>query len=395
MALHSGIVHPQHSAAKEDVFSNPFYEFLRQEYEHLLTSSALIVLPSSSILQSSIPKSVYSTKKFAESHILLSAHIPGLFCSVRGHPVEQRGDRLITSSTNADSSSSRNVSTITQSENMYDFGNAFKVAVVDRPLVAGDWTGSSAGAGGGSPVVQSGGGPSEYLSCVPLVESDIFEKLVKLRRTYILTPGFETLLASRIKDLSTVAANQVARYLTPAPPVPVIQADIERAAYATLHAWIYPHLVDALGDNANLVTNVTTSKSPDRVEHVLREMQSSVAVLSNYRTLMPILESELTPLFAKLAQGVTPQQKINYLTQIVDKIESIYATNLKMTEFGAEEVLAALAVAVILCGYLKGPVDIAYAGMLLSCHPELAGEKGAFSVATFNTCIEFFAKAIL
>ena len=380
MHINSGIIQPKRSS--ESIFENPFYEILRQDFPQLLTESALVAIPCAAALQA-IPKSAMATRKFAESHVLVSAHIPHLYCTVRGNAVEQRGDRLITTGVD----NSKTVAAIQHSENIYDFGTALKIMVIDRPLMAGDWTPAPL-----SPMmarnVSSGGGPSEFLSSVPLIEQDFFEKLVKLRRTFLLVPGFESHLSTRVKDLSSLTANQISRYLQPTPPVPTIQADIERAAYATLHTWIYQHVSECVGER-----KFSHDKSPQHIEKVLREMQAPVSVLAIFRSLLPTIEAETQPLFAKLAQAVTPQQKINYLIQIFSACESLLQSNLKSV--GAEELLALLAIAVILAQYTKGIYDVKYMETFLLAHEELSSQNPAFVVTTFSSCNQFLTKVVL
>ena len=383
--MNSGIIPVKHS---EDIFSNPFYEILRSNYSQLLTDSSIVVVPSTETL-ASVPKSIISTRKFAESHVLVSAFVPNLFCAVRGNPVEQRGDRLVST---IGAENDKAVATILHSENMYDVGNSFKVLVVDRPLIPGDFSqGISTQSVNRSPkndTVTSGGGPSEYLSAVPLVEQDFFEKLVRIRKTYLLVPGYEGHLAQKIKDMSTITSNQLSRYLQPSPPLEVIQADVERAAYATLHTWIYQHILEVTGESLRIKENVS-EKSSEKIGNILRELHVPVSLLS----VVPTLEEEIVPQFSRLAFAVTPQQKINYLQRIFDKIESIILLNNK--SFGADELLAVLTVSVVLAGYTRGQADVAYMETFLGVHEDLGAQKPAFLVTTFNSCIQFLARAVV
>ena len=381
-AAHSGIIPQQ--VPKEDIFSNPFYETLRREFEQTLIASiqrdppALVVVPSSAAL-SLIPKGVLTSKKFAESHILLSAHVPGLYCSVRGNPVEHRNERLVLTL-----ESVRLVSSVISVENVYEFGYSFKVLLVDKPLTADRGNvGDSA-----ATETKTGGGPSEYLAAVPLVETDFLEKVIKLRKTYILVPGYETHLAARIRDISNMAGNQVVRYLASPPGLAVVQADIERSVYATLHAWIYPHLVNSAGDQSRFAGKLS-DRSLIRIEQVLREQEASIKILQHCKQIAQVVEAEVVPIFAKIALGVTPQQKINHMVNVLEKIGSVLAHQFHISGAGGEDILAVLTVAVILANYDKAQIDLAYADMFLSAHEELKNTKAAFAVTNLRTCIEF------
>lgn len=376
--------------------SNPFYECLRVEHEHMLMTfldrdpPALVVVPSLDAV-SKMAKSMYSSKKFAESHILISALVPGLYCTVRGSPVEYRNERLVLTSP---ADHSRIVVSVRSTESVYDLGHSFKILVVDKPLICG-YIGESSTPSTPQPVdgsPKSGGGPSEYLSAVPLVESDFFEKILRLRRSFLLAPGYEIALATRIMEMSAIAANQVLRYLPSPPSISVVQADVERAAYATLHAWIYPHVVECLGVNNNF-SAVIKDKSQSGIERVLREMEAPAKILSQISSVIAVMQSEVVPMFSKTLRGVTPQQKINYLVSILEKISSIYTS--KLGSLGAEEIMALFSVAVILAHYDKARADLVYASLFLSVHNELSNTKASFAITTMTTCIDFLSSLVV
>ena len=392
--MNSGIVRT--ASTKEDLFSNPFYEYLRQNHEELLVSAiqreppSVLVVPSSQAL-AGISKSVYQSKRFAESHILFSAHIPGLFCSVRGSPVEFRNDRLILTV-----EGTKHVCPVTSTESIYDFGNSFKVLVVDKPLlhVASDESGASAALASGKSLestTRTGGGPSEYLAAVPLIETDFIEKVSKLRRSFLLVPGYEGHLALRIKEMSTIAANQVVRYLpAPTPTVGVVQQDIERAVYATLHAWIYPHIQSAVESKTLFGENL---RKP--IMLILRELEAPSALLSNISGVESAVKSEICPIFQKLMISITPQQKINGIVAAQERIGDILKTRFQIPSPGAEEILALLTSAIVLSNHTQGIADLAYCLMFLHVHEDLRSSKAAFAVTTFSTCIEFLSTAVL
>lgn len=392
--MNSGIVRA--TTTKEDIFSNPFYEYLRQNHEDLLVSAiqreppSVLVVPSSQALMG-VSKSVFQSKRFAESHILFSAHIPGLFCSVRGSPVEFRNDRLILTV-----EGTKHVCPVSSTESIYDFGNAFKVLVVDKPLirVRSDETEATTALGSGKTpdsIIRTGGGPSEYLAAVPLIETDFIEKVSKLRRSFLLVPGFEGHLALRIKEMSTIAGNQVVRYLpAPTPPVSVIQQDIERAVYATLHAWIYPHIQSVVENKTLFAENL---KKPTSL--ILRELEAPPGLLSNISGVESAVKSEICPIFQKLMIAITPQQKINGIVAAQERIGDILKTRFQIPSPGAEDILALLTSAIVLSNHTQGIADLAYCLMFLQSHEELRSSKAAFAVTTFSTCIEFLSTAVL
>jgi hypothetical protein len=391
-ATSSGIIVASH---KEEVFANPLYELIRMQYETqlkadmLANKSILIVLPCISVLEK-LTRSVYSTKKFLESHILQSAHVPGLFCTVRGEALEIRGDRIMTTG--------RSLSTsILQTENIFDLGYSFKVVVVDKALSGDterDYPEEYGNDSNSVPVVQSGGGPSEFLAHSAMIESDFFEKLKRLKNTYILCPGLESHFANRIKELCTQTANQLVRYLpAPVPSFQLVQADLERVAYATLHGHVFPHLGSAVGESDTYVRNLAT-KSMVRIEHVLRESQAPDEIVVNLKTIVPFIEGLIVPEMNRINEAITPQQKINYLVLVSEKLTSIFR-EVGIREASADHLLAGMLIAIICADLRKANIHVSHMAMFLSVHPELAIEKGSFASTTFQSCVEFLNRAIL
>jgi hypothetical protein len=241
------------------------------------------------------------------------------------------------------------------------------------------------------PIIRTGGGPSEYLAAVPLIETDFIEKVSKLRRSFLLVPGFEGHLALRIKEMSTIAGNQVVRYLpSPTPPVSVVQQDIERAVYATLHAWIYPHIQSAVESKTLFAENL---KKPTSL--ILRELEAPSGLLSNIAGVESAVKSEICPIFQKLMIAITPQQKINGIVAAQERIGDILKTRFQIPSPGADEILALLTSAIVLSNHTQGIADLAYCLMFLQSHEDLRSSKAAFAVTTFSTCIEFLSTAVL
>ena len=384
MATSSGIVHGNRS--QEEVFGNPFYEVLRADFEHTLvrslqTGGSLVVLPSELVLRQ-LTKPVFSSKKFAEAHILQAAHIPGLFCSARGQGVELRGDRLILTS-------AAHVATILQSETIFDFSESFRVVIVDKPLDPS--FGVSMDTVSADPLKPSGGGPSEWLASCPMLENDFFERIVKLRKTFVLCPGFEAHLGARIRDMSAQCAGSLLRYLPSGlnASAQLVQADIERSAYASLHAFIFPHLMRCVDENPSLSKNLALP-----LERVLREMRAPVDLLAVHKSLESLLPLRVGADFTKLGQSITPQQKVNALTRIVDTLTCVLG-EMGIRNFSSEHLLAAMTAALMVSGLAKAPAHMAHMDMFLVNHPELAMDKSSFAVATFSSSLEFLCKAVL
>ncbi len=377
------------AAPSESVTSNPLYELISDSK----LTGPLVIVPSRQVLEQ-LGKSVYSTKKFIDSHIFQAAHVPNLFCSMRGCAIEVRGDRVFPAMRSSLKASPP--ITVLQSENIYDAGNSVRVLVVDRPLF-GEYTVKEGGVIEGAPTssdTNPTSGPSEYLAACPMVENDFIEKIAKLRKTFLLTPGYEIDFATRIKELAYTASSQLIRYLQP--PVPelnTVRADIERVAYASLHAYLFAHLQDALGENVVLSKNCSDA-SHVRLDVILRELQAPNDVLVAMDKLIPLLNSMIVPDLAKLQRAVTPQQKLNYLADIVEKLNNVFK-EIKIEHCSAEHLVAGMTMALILAKSDKAHVHVAHIEMYMAVHTELSMEKCAFAFATFNSCVEFLGKAII
>lgn len=389
----SGIILP---AANEEVFSNPLYEVLRTEFEPLLKSALagtpLIVLPSKSVLIR-VGKKIYTTRKFVEAHILQSAHIPGLFCSGRGYGVELINDRLISTALDG----TRHSVAILQSETLFDFSLSFRAVIVDKPMDYSVWlqifadtarnfseSEVSAKDGGG------GGGPSEWLAYCPLIENDYFEKLVKFKKTYILAAGFEKYFAQRIREMASNGASALLRYLPPTAnaSLPIVLADIERVSYATLHSHLMMHFSKTVPVSDNFERNL---RSAD-METVLRELEAPIDLLAVHVRVRNML-SEVDEEFRNLdTRAITPQQKINGLSRIVDILNSVLV-EVGIPHCSSEHLIAAMTIALMHANMVRAPIHAAHMDMFLSSHPELA--KASFAVATFHSSLEFLTKAII
>jgi hypothetical protein len=297
-----------------------------------------------------------------------------------------RGDRLLPASSVAPAP----VISIIQSENIFDLGQSIRVLIVDKPLT-GDLVPELESTVTDAPI-QSGGGPSEYLSHSPMLENDFFDKIERLRKTYILCPGYETHFATRIKDLSLLTANQLVRYLPTVHSFELVNADIERVAYTTLHSLIFSHLTKSLGESSALNKNCT--KDMTRLETVLREAQAPVEIITNLKAIVPFISGIIVPELAKFNLAITPQQKINYLILVVEKLTSIFR-EMAIQSVSSEHLLAGMILSIICADMTKGHIHAAHISMFLSVHPELAMEKGSFAFATFNSCIEYLRKAVL
>jgi hypothetical protein len=297
--------------------------------------------------------------------------------------VEIRGNRVFPAMTGGPIN-------IIQSENLYDGGQAVRVMVVDRPL-EGEFIGSTPKTDETSPRMAANG-PSEYLSTCPMVENDFVEKISKLRKTFLLLPGYETVFAGRIKELANTTASQLLRYLRPpVPELSLVRADIERVAYASLHAFVFGHLRKVLGENDMLNLG---DGSELRVELVLRERQAPSDIFPVLDKLIPNVKNRICPEFDKLQKAITPQQKLNYLSNITETLGTIFQDT-KIEHCSTEHLLAGMAIAFVIDKCQHARVHVAHMEMYLAAHPELAMEKCSFAFATFNSCVEFLGKAII
>jgi hypothetical protein len=354
---------------KEEIFSNCLYELIRKDSSigQLLEGKRqfLILLPSSKIL-AAVGSQNYATKCFIDSHIIQSIHIPGMFVTLRGHGAELKGDRITVNGPK------RVTAIVTQTESVYDLGSSLKILVIDRPLV-GEYTPPP-------PLTASGDsvGPSEWLAGCPLIESDYFEKILRLKKSFILVPGYESLLADRIRTLSLSAARAVLNYSPTADtPVEVIADEIERAGYVTLNSTIFSHFLEYCG---------IVKGDPIPVTLELLEEIDSPADLRGDRKFIELIKIEIIPKFNELEKILNPVSKLETLKII---LEICTRKILKIQNPSSEHFLTCMILGLAGSGgYTRAPAHAA--------HMEMTGRVGVdssgFALTTYQTAYQFIHK---
>ena len=354
-------------------------------YSHLLLKEALDSLPASfdcpTIFLPS-ESSLLSTKFekfFIESHIFQPAFIHGNFCSLRGQGVELKGDRLITGL----GFTLQRVCVVVKQENLYDRGRSVKIVLIDKPLI-GDFKVDSVNTKRAT--LFSGGGPSEWLATAPLIETDFFDSLARMRKTYLLIEGFEQQAAQRIFDLSQQAANGLFRFSPNlAQQSETIETDIERAAYATLHAWVFAHFLEI------------SSRKDDAIKSKMKEMPADDVVLCWLQAPNEMLGKRLgAALSARCAAElealdgiVSPHQKLSALGRLQSNVSRVIGEVCKLKEVTGEHLVAGFVLLVKNVSIQVYFAHVSHVEMLLSVHSDsLALGQGAYGLSTLQSALD-------
>ncbi|KAF4668077.1 hypothetical protein FOZ61_007209 [Perkinsus olseni] len=432
------------SVSQEDIFTNPFFAKVREE-DSLLQYAAgggstgaaesgrppVILVPCQRSLSGQPESASLSRHHQIEAHILQSAHVPGQYCNLRGQGLEIKSDRVITGV----GFGQRRICHVTQTENMYDYGTNFKIFVLDRP-VCGAYT---SGRGGAGPASLAMAGPCDWLSGCPQAEDDFYDKIFKFRQTYLLVPGYEKAAAVRIRDIASEAVAAVERHeagkpsglVRPvaAPPGSDIKHEVERTAYATLHAFIFPHILQYTlpedtrlterirryaivqefvfrnycnGGNLNLRTILAAASAPKDIlaaknDVLTRSVQSLVAELGK-------LDNQIAPM-DKLSAMTVCGTALEHCQKLVSEIvrSSLLVTapdqgGPARVEVSADHVLAMFVAAIASLASSRDRANtrvqinahMCHVDMYVEAHDELKFSQGQYAVSTIHSALEFW-----
>jgi len=189
---------------------------------------------------------------------------------------------------------------------VFEFGRTLKLFIIDRPLI-GDFSQPVDAAERKRASLHAGGGPCEWLAAAPIVESDFFDTLSKFRKTFLLVEGFETATAQRISEMSHAATLALVKYSKNLESQKAqIETDVERAAYATLHAWIFPHILNTTRLRDEEVKCKLKSLPAD--ESLLTLMQAPSELITNCRRLVVFCEARLVEGIKALDTIISPHR---------------------------------------------------------------------------------------
>ncbi|KAF4728540.1 hypothetical protein FOZ63_025903 [Perkinsus olseni] len=417
------------SVPQEDIFTNPFFAKVREE-DSLLQYAAgggapgaaesgrppVILVPCQRSL-SGQPESASLSRHQIEAHILQSAHVPGQYCNLRGQGLEIKADRVITGV----GFGQRRICHVTQTENMYDYGANFKIFVLDRP-VCGAYT---SGRGGAGPASLAMAGPCDWLSGCPQAEDDFYDKIFKFRQTYLLVPGYEKAAAVRIRDISSEAVATVERHeggkpsglVRPvaAPPGSDMKHEVERTAYATLHAFIFPHILQyTLPEDTKLAERIRNycNGGSLNLRTILAAASAPKDILTAKDDVLTRCVQSLVAELGKLDNQIAPMDKLSALTTALEHCQKLVSEIVRSSllvaapdqggqarvEVSADHVLAMFVAAIASLASSRDRANtrvqinahMCHIDMYVEAHDELKFSQGQYALSTIHSALEFW-----
>ncbi|KAF4674615.1 hypothetical protein FOL47_009006 [Perkinsus chesapeaki] len=431
----SAIHPPTTTVVEEDIFKNPFFSKVRNE-DTLLQYAAgagsgassaadsgrppVILVPCSRCL-SGQPESSSLSRHQIEAHILQSAHVPGQYCNLRGQGLEVKSDRVVTGAGFAQ----RRVCHITQTENMCRGKldqRSLRILVLDRP-VCGPY---NTGKGGAGPASLAMAGPCDWLAACPQAENDFYDRIFGFRQTYLLVPGYEKAAAVRIRDIAADAVAAVERFeassfsglVRPvsAPPGSDIKFEVERTAYATLHAFLFSHILEyTLPSDTKLadrIRNYSTSGSIN-VRTVLAAASAPKDILAAKTEVLARCVQSLEVELGKLDNQITPMDKLSSITAALEHCQKLVSEIVRSSmlagasghgggqtrvEVSADHVLAMFVASIASLANTRSHANArlqinahtCHIDMYVEAHEELKFSQGQYALSTLHSALAFW-----
>ena len=324
-----------------------------------------------------LPKAQPTSPVIPESHVFKqTAFQTSMLANSRGQSVELKGERVLTGL----GFPQQRVCQVLGWENVFVDTRTVRVCLIDKPLY-GEFVQETEKK---RATIFNGGGPCEWLAVAPLVETGFFDRLQFTRKSFLLVEGYEKETAIRIRQI----ADSTGAALLDVEPAfkreaETVLTDIERAAYASLHSWLFPHLVSLpinQEKERNLrmkISDLPGAESLMVVYQAPKEMQS--------KKLVSLIVSRCESEIAKLDEIVSPHQKLSTLSRLSIAMGSV------LTEMSGEHLVAGFVVLIKDAKMLNWYYPhISHMEMLLAAHPNtLALGQAAYALSAFQSALDF------
>ena len=266
-----------------------------------------------------------------------------------------------------------------------------KIYIIDKPLI-GEYAQPTDPSERQRASLHAGGGPCEWLAAAPLVESDFFDNLSKFRKTFLLVEGFEGATAQRISDLSQTATLALLKYSKSLEAQRAqIENDIERAAYATLHAWICPHIMSTTRLRDEEVKLKISMLPTD--EALLALMQAPAELVEGTRRLVAFCESRLVASLKAVDSIISPHQKLSAFSRVLETLTQGVSEACRGVQVSGEHLVPAFAILIRHANLNVFYAHIVHVEMLLVVHANsLALGQGGYALSTFQSALEFLTQ---
>lgn len=241
---------------EEDVSANPVLTSLRVNFEKLfqviVAGGHVLMLPSAAAAS----QGIQVTQVFIESHVLQKTHVPGSFLNLMGQGVELRDGSVSTSF----GFKEQRVCNIVREDNMFEFGTAYKIITIDKPLYGHFEPQAVASQGDIAKLLNAPPSGALFSAEAASLEKmltewtevnpglrEYFDSLLDcFQRCYVLWPGLEHAAALRLQAVSKEMVRCISEerpgLQSGAQQAAVVRRVVDRFVYSRVHDVLWPHL---------------------------------------------------------------------------------------------------------------------------------------------------------
>eukprot|EP00927_Polykrikos_kofoidii_P051006 TRINITY_DN44823_c0_g1_i1.p1 TRINITY_DN44823_c0_g1~~TRINITY_DN44823_c0_g1_i1.p1 ORF type:complete len:470 (+),score=71.28 TRINITY_DN44823_c0_g1_i1:128-1537(+) len=393
---------------EEDLMKNPFLRVLRASFESLYRRAAergeatTVLVPCAECLEG---EREGFTQVFMEAHVFQETQVPCCFMNLLGQGVEIR-DSCVSTDLGFPEERSCNV---VQVESMYDFGNTFRVNVIDKPLIgkyrklqSQSCVETKGGSGGRPAVASAGASILALLSEAPAVEDWFYDQLLQFRKTFVQVPGCEQSTAERIREIVGDAMKRLTKHHRLEQPTRIRQLDyqVSRNAYAMLHSFVFQHLQRILAPAERRLEKAI--RSYDSVEELLSAVPGATG-----RGLGRVNVQACSDHLAQMDHEITPHEKIGCINDSHSALQRCIAEGALSSgdgqrreaavEITGDDVLSLFIIALFNCVMKDRLAHIAYVEMYLQGAAGRSGsneaarfEEAGYAVSALQAALQFF-----
>lgn len=374
---------------------NPFLSRLRASYDGIYRRAAergeatALLVPCAECLEGESFGQV-----FVEAHMLQASRVPGCFMNLLGQGVEIKDSSV---STHLGFAENR-VCEVLQSETMRDYGNTFRVLIIDKPLVgkyrampgAADRAQriSSAGAApvAGLPLPATHGDEiGDYLNSAPAISADFFDKVERFRKTFVQVPGCEQSTAERIREMVREITRRLFKHHKLTQPVQQRQLDyhVSKTAYAALHSFVFPHLVQILSDpEERLERAVLSYTSVGELLEAIPGAQGRGLGLVDVRGCSEQL--------SRMHHSITPHEKIQIIDDAHSVLQRCVAEGSRIMEITGDDVLSLFILAIYGSDLKQRLAHVAHVEMYLQGDEVARFDEAGYAASALQAALQFF-----
>uniref|UniRef100_A0A7S0F9V2 VPS9 domain-containing protein n=1 Tax=Pyrodinium bahamense TaxID=73915 RepID=A0A7S0F9V2_9DINO len=392
---------------EEDTNQNSFLNALRNHYDAIYSravergESTTLLVPCAECLEQQ-----YFSQVFVEAHVLRATRVPGCYMNLQGQGVEVKESSVSTRLGFTDNRTCE----VLQTESMYDYGNTFRVVVIDRPLIGKyralpdrglSKPAASATATGLPAPLTPADAPGDWLNLAPGIQDDFFDQVDRFRKTFVQVPGCEQSTAERIREIVNDASRRLIRHhrLSQVSQHRQLDYHVSRHAYAALHSFVFPHLQRILAE------------AEGRLERAVRSYASTEELVSAIpgaqgRGLGLVDVSGSSEQLALMDHKITPHEKIACIDEAHSLLQRCVAEGARagsqqseagVMEITGDDVLSLFILAVHRSCLQHRLAHVAHVEMYLQGAAGRSGsneaarfEEAGYAVSALQAALQFF-----